>query len=273
MQVALLGRVRPFVLSTVYRYIMCIKVACLLMVLSASLPQAAAADSLGLRFAEVSVGAKSGEANAHLFADFALTDAHGLQLDLGVLGSANSYLGQIDAHVYMMPTEAAKYGLFVSLADMNGREATIGTLGVEAMFALSSRTEVHGRAGFGMARSDIVGTVDFVTATLGASHALSDVVAVFGDVTVSEFDEASLRAVASAVTLGVRYQPDGQPWELAASVVRDGLTGRDAAAFDMRAQVAFTWHLGAGGGAKRGLSARGFASPQAFDPLLRRGMF
>lgn len=232
------------------------------------------ADSLGLRFADVSVGATANSGadlgQMQVSTDFAITDSHGVQLDLGVVAYTGEYLGQIEGHLYMMPTDAAKYGLFFSLADMNGREATIGVVGIEGMFAPSDSSEIHGRAGFGMA---LPGNMDFITLSLGASHALSDQVTIFGDVIVSEFDETALRAVGTTARLGVSYQPLGHPWEVSASMVRDGLTGRNAAAFETRAEVAFTWHLGAGGGAKRGLAARAFASPQPFDPLLRRGIF
>lgn len=232
------------------------------------------ADSLGFRFADVYAGATESDGEttgqARATADFAITDALGLQLDLGAVGFHGEFLGQIDGHVYMMPTQAAKYGLYFSLADMDGREATIASVGIEGMFALSDRTELHGRAGLGMA---MPGNMDFITVSLGGSHALSDQVAVFADVTVAEFDEAALRAVGTSARVGISYQPDGRPWEVSASVVQDGLTGRDAAAFETRAELGFTLHLGAGGGAKRGLAARAFASPQAFDPLLRRGMF
>ena len=234
----------------------------------------AAADSLGFRFADMFTTARVGENGAHasgqLTADFALSDVYGLQIDLGAVGYSTEFLGQIDAHLYMMPNETAKYGLFFSMADMNGREATIGLVGAEAMFALSPRTEVHGRAGLGMARPN---DMDFITASVGGSHALNDTLAVFADLTVTEFDEASLRAVASTVQFGVRYQPLGRPWEISASLVRDGLTGRDAAAFETRAELGFSWHLGAGGGAKRSLATRAFDNVQPFDPLLRRGMF
>ncbi len=234
----------------------------------------AAADSLGFRFADVTAGAVTDSdavlGQADVTADFAITDAHGLQLDLGVVRYANEYLGHIDAHLYMMPTEAAKYGLFFSLADMNGREATIATIGIEGMFAISDNTEIHGRAGLGMAWP---GNMDFITLTLGANHAIGDQVAVFGDVTVTEVDEAALRAVATTARLGISYQPEGRPWAFSAAVLRDGLTGRDAAQFETRAELGFTWHLGAGGGAKRSLATRAFASPQPFDPLLRRGRF
>lgn len=239
-----------------------------------ALSPAAYADSVGFQFADITIGGVThgGEVRgrAQLSGDFALTEAHGLQLDLGIVSYGHEFLGQIDAHLYMMPTEVAKYGVFASLADMDGREATIGMVGVEAMFAVSDSTDVHGRAGIGMA---IPGTMDFITASLGASHAVNDQVAIFGDLTVTEIDEASLRAIATSVRLGGRYQPAGQAWEVSASLVRDGLTGRDAAAFETRVELGFTLHLGAGGGAKRSLSTRGFGNTQPFDAALRRGMF
>lgn len=239
-----------------------------------ALSSPASADSLGFRYADISVGATAlgGDLTGqfHASADFAITNAHGVQLDLGAVGYPGEFLGQIDGHLYMMPTAAAKYGLYFSLADMDGREATIGSVGIEAMFALSDRTEVHGRAGLGMA---MPGSMDFITMSLGTSYAVTDQFAAFGDMTMVEVDEAALRAVGTTVRIGVSYQPQGRPWEVSASVVHGGLTGRDAAAFETRAELGFAWHLGAGGGAKRGLSARAFASPQPFDPLLRQGMF
>ena len=239
-----------------------------------ALSSPASADSLGFRFADISLGATTNDGaltgQIHATADFAITDAHGVQLDLGAVGYRGEFLGQLDGHIYMMPTDKAKYGLYFSLADMDGREMTIASVGVEGMFALSDRTELHGRAGIGMAMQ---GNMDFITVSLGASHAVNDQVAIFGDITVAEFDEAALRAVGTTAQIGVSYQPVGRPWEVSASLVHDGLTGRDSAAFETRAELGFTWHLGAGGGAKRSLSARAFASPQPFDPLLRRGIF
>lgn len=245
---------------------MCIKPRAIVLANAfAALCGPAVADSLGFRFAELSVSG-GGLAQAHVSTDFAITGAHGVQLDLGAVGYADGFLGQIDAHLYLMPTDAAKYGLYFSLADVDGREATIASLGVEAMFALSGRTEVHGRAGLGMANP---GHMEFITASLGASHALGDQVAVFGDVMVTEVDEAALRAVGVVARLGVSYQPLGQAWEVTALIAREGATGRDAAAFETRAELGFTWHLGAGGGARRGIAARGFASPQPTFHLRR----
>lgn len=250
---------------------MCFKVVWASLALLAGVCSPASADSLGFRFADISAaGTSTGELAGRLSADFAITQSHGVQLDLAAVGHGSEFLGQIDGHLYMMPTDAAKYGLFFSLADMDGREATIGVIGVEAMFALSDRTEMHGRAGIGMA---MPGNIDFITLSVGASHALGDQIAAFGDVTVAEFDKVALRAAGISSRIGVRYQPAAQPWEMSASLVRDGLTGRDAAAFETRAELGFVLHLGAVGGVMRGLDARGFASPQPFDPLLRRGRF
>ena len=240
----------------------------------AVLSSPAAADSLGFRFAEATIGGISGgdgvQGSARLRGDFALTGSHGLQLDLSVVSYGDEFLGQLDGHLYMMPAEAAKYGLFFSLADMDGREATLALVGVEGMFALSDATEVHGRAGIGMALPD---TMEFIALSVGASHAVNDQVAIYGDLTMAEVDEAALRAMTTSARIGISYQPAGRPWEVSASVVRDGISGRNAAAFETRAELGFTLHLGGGGGAKRGLSKRGFAAMQAFDPLLRRGMF
>ena len=234
----------------------------------------AAADSLGFRYADLTFGAAGAASGplgqVRISTDVAITGAHGLQLDLGVIGYPGEFLGQIDAHLYMIPTNRAKYGVYFSLADVDGREATIASVGVEAMFALSANTALHGRAGTGMA---MPGHLDFITASLGINHALTKQVAIFAGMTATEIDETSLRAVAITTHLGARYQPTGKAWEVSASLVHDGLTGRDAAAFETRGELNFTLHLGAEGAANRGLAMRAFTSPQPFDPLLRRGVF
>ena len=117
------------------------------------------------------------------------------------------------------------------------------------------------------------GHLDFITASLGINHALTKQVAIFAGMTATEIDETSLRAVAFETHLGARYQPTGKAWEITASLVHDGLTGRDAARFETQAELNFTLHLGAEGAEKRGLALRAFISPQPFDPLLRRGVF
>ena len=258
-----------------FRCIMVSRFLCLGIVASlVALSTAARADSVGFRFADITLGGATGgtgaSGTARLSSDVALTGVHGLQLDLGVVRYGHEVLGQLDAHLYMMPHDAAKYGLFFSLADIDGREATIAMVGVEGMFALSDRTELHGRAGIGMA---MPGHMEFISLSLGASHAVNDQMAIFGDLAIAEIDEAALRAVTTAARIGVSYQPAGRSWALSAAFVRDGAGADTKTASETRAELGFTLHLGGGGGAKRRLATRGFASTQPLDPLLQRGLF
>ena len=75
----------------------------------------AAADSLGFRYADLTFGAAGAASGpfgqVRISTDVAITGAHGLQLDLGVIGYPGEFLGQIDAHLYLMPANRAKYGV------------------------------------------------------------------------------------------------------------------------------------------------------------------
>ena len=233
-----------------------------------------AQSSLGLNFAEAALTVDGGDQDAQvggtLSGDYRITGAHGFQLDLRMTDHPDGFLGQIDGHLYLAPSVDRKYGFLFSLADVDGRETTIASAGIEGMVALSDSTFISGRAILGYARP---GDIDFIGLSGGITHALNDRTALFATLDVAEFDEQRLQANAYTGRIGMTYQPDGSPFEVTAALAVDGLTGRDSAPEESRVELGFTWRFGATGGARRGVAERAFNAPQPFDVLLRRNLF
>lgn len=179
-------------------------------------------------------------------------------------------VGQVDGHLYLSPGDTAKYGFVLSLADADGREATIASFGVEGMFQLGTATFLSGQAILGYARP---GDIDFIGLSGTITQALNDRTALFATLDVAEFDEEILRAMAWSGSVGITYQPEGSPWQFSAALGTDGLTGRDEAPAEAFVALGLTWRFGTTGGAARQVAERAFRAWQPFDPLLRRGLF
>lgn len=236
-------------------------------------PAAWGQSSLGLTNAEVGLGLDSGGSEGILAGSvagsFQITPSHGLQLGLGLADDPRGALGQIDLNLYLLPAPSAKYGFVFSLADANGREATIAYGGVAGMFQLGSSTFISGQAVLGYARP---GSIDFVALTGGLEQALSDTTSIFATLDLAEFDEVSLRTTAYTGRIGVSYQREDSPWVLTAAVAVDGLSDWDESD-ETRIELGVTWRFGSTGGARRPVEERLFRSWQPFAPLLRRGEF
>ena len=235
---------------------------------------ASAQSSLGLAGIEATMGltASSGTsfATGRLSGDFRITEAHGFQLDLSARDYPGGYLGQIDGHLYLAPSTRSKYGLFASLADVSGREATIAYAGAEGIFALGSDTILQARAGIGYARP---GAFDFVAADAQLAHALSDTIAVHVGAQIAEVQEQALDTRPWAAELGLDWHIADGPLFLSAALGATGLAGPDSAPSDTYLRLGLTWRYGGAGGARRPISARPFTAPAPFDPLFRRGLF
>ena len=232
---------------------------------------------MGLNFAEVELSygtfSNSGGPIGRVTGDFRITDALGVQLDVGALSYNGGALGQIDGHFYLQPNSNIKYGLFLSLADVDGREATIGSAGIEMIAALSDRTQIEAKAEIGISSNVTTGirrNTDFIAASASLSHEFSDTTTFYLETAATEFDEAHLRAVGYGVRLGVHYDLPGQPIRISAAVGYDKMSGRDSRPGEEMVQLGVSWRFGARG---NGISQRGFRSSKPLDQLLRRGMF
>ena len=116
--------------------------------------QAIAQSSLGFSGAKLSVihddGANAG-ASGTLALDFAITDFHGVQLELGLEETGAGTIGTAGGHLYVTPADGQKYGLFAVVGDADDRSATYGLLGAEGLFSMNPRTVLELRGGIGVA--------------------------------------------------------------------------------------------------------------------------
>ncbi|MDU8941974.1 hypothetical protein [Ovoidimarina sediminis] len=248
------------------------KPAVLLTVLAATLgTPALAQSSLGLTGAVLSFGQDDGTgagAFGTVAGDFAITEHHGIQFDLGLEETRAGTIGTAGAHLYMTPQAGQKYGIFAAVGDMDGRSATYGLLGAEGIFAVAPRTALEVRGGVGVASQS---SLDFLFVEGDLYHDLTDDLSVHGGLTLAEFDEIGLSATGYEARLGVTYKPEGQPWGVFAEVARDGLHGLtgDAPVTSVRVGVSFEF----GNTRRGGPASRPFRAPDPVGSLLRRDMF
>jgi hypothetical protein len=232
---------------------------------------AAAQSSLGLNFLEVTASASGGGQTVLRFTgDYRVTGAHGLQMDLSGSTPGSDLLAQVDAHLYMQPRAEAKYGLFLSVADLNDRSGTIGVAGVEGMFALGEATVASGRISAGLAQPQ---GLDFVALDVGMTHAVGMQGALYGSVSLAAVDEASLRTTAWSAEFGYVHSIAATGFEVSAGLGATGLSGAADGGADVSARIGVTWRFGGDRGPRRGLADRSFGAIRPLEPLLMRGIF
>lgn len=123
------------------------------------LPLSATADSgIGFQGTEATLGyisyGDTSVATADGLLDYAITRNHGLQLDLGTTSFEDHWQGTVSSHLYMSPTDSAKYGLFAAYTDINDDDAHIAMTGIEGLWRLSDGTGLDMRAGLGLLNPD-----------------------------------------------------------------------------------------------------------------------
>lgn len=241
-------------------------------------PAAAQSLDIGLNFLDISAGSAfaqggDGQWSGRVTGDFRIGPAQGLQFDLGGEVIEGRFLGQVDLHLYLAPDETHKYGFFASLADLNDTEFTVGVLGIAAMAELAPGTIIEGRAGAGMLKGARGGNVDFVTVSGGIFRALSAQSGIFADVTVSQFEEASLSATGHEIRAGFRRSFGGGRGEVVAGLSQTGLEGRDGRPAETAAFLGVTWRLGGVKGQDRSPAHRAFTTFQPARPLLVLGRY
>ena len=231
-----------------------------------------AQDSLGIAGATLELGSAEDEAGARRAGmassvDVRITGVHGLQGDLSFTDTATGTLGRVGAHLYMAPAPGRKYGLFVSLSDMDGRSMTWASAGAEGMLELSGRTIVEGRLGLGAADGN---ALDFIFGSLSMAHAVTPAFEVEAALDLADFDEADFRATAVEATVTARYSPENTPWGVYASLGRSDLTGRDGRPAKTRIGFGVTIRFGNTGGVDA--DTRTFRRADPVAPLVRRGI-
>lgn len=232
-----------------------------------------AQSSLGISGATLSLGStedEDGARQSHVASsvDVRITEVHGLQGDLTFSDTASGTIGQLGAHLYMAPQPGQKYGLFLSLSDVDGRSLAWVSLGAEGMLALSENTAIEGRLGLGAADGN---SRDYIFGGVSVVHAFSPAFEVEAALDLAEFDEAAFRATAVETSLTARYSAEGSPWGVYASVTHSDLTGRDGAAAATRIGLGVTFTFGTSGGTDP--HTRPFRQSDPVAQLVRRGIW
>ena len=233
----------------------------------------AAADSLGLTGANVTLSYTQDEAQDWQFSaavaalNVNITAIHGLQTGLTFADTENGGIGTLDAHLFMAPTPAAKYGLFATLSDVDGRALRWGTLGAEAMLSLTPQTTADVRTGIGYSDDGL----DFVFAGAGLTHALGEALTLSARLDLTDFDEPGLHALSHEASLTAQYRPTGSGWSAFASLTTSGLTGPDAMDPETRIGLGVSFDIGQTGGTAP--TERLFSTNDPVAPLIRRGLW
>ena len=246
------------------------RMSCLFPFLFAALSgPVAAQSSLGLNFIEASAdGNGDGTTSLRATGDYRVTGNHGLQFNLSGYRAGSDLVAQVDGHLYMQPRADAKYGVFMSVADLNDRSGTIGIAGFEGMVALDEATVASGRISAGLAQPQ---GLDFVAVEAGLSRAIGPQGALYGSVSLAAVDEASLRTTAWAAEFGYARSIAATGFEVTAGIGATGLSG--AAGADVSARISLTWRFGGDRGPRRTVGDRSFAAIRPLEPLLVRGIF
>jgi len=193
-----------------------------------------------------------------------ITQYHGLQTGLSFVDTPHGGIGTIDAHLYMTPRPGMKYGLFATLADVDGRALRWGTLGAEAMASLTPRTTAAVRTGIGYSDDGL----DFVFAGADIAQALTETITLEGSLDIADFDEPGLHAISHQATLRATYRAPGSPFGAYAFVTSSGLDGGQS---ENRIGIGITFDIGTTGGHTP--DARNFRTTDPVAPLIRRGLW
>lgn len=234
---------------------------------------ASAQSSLGVQGTELRFGAFQDEAGiaqtqTSMKIDVAVTGAHGLQGDVIFEDTNYGLIGGLGAHLYLKPNEHHKYGVFATLADVDGRSMSWFSLGAEGIVGISDNLLFEGRTGLGV--SD-VGGLDYIYADGTFAWSIDDSMIVETHLSVAEFEEASFQAISYNAGVTLEYSATGSPWGAYTSLSYSGLAGRNSQQGEARFGFGISVSLGGIGGVSP--NSRLFRSLDPIAPLIRRDLW
>lgn len=197
--------------------------------------------------------------------DVAITDHHGLQLDLQYEERTNGGIGRLGTVLYMTPREGQKYGLTLMVADKNDASATYGQIGAAGMFTIAQDVNVELRASAGISSDS---DLDWITAGGGVHWQVTEATRLFAQYDITEFDEETFGAIAHEATFGVQTRLGNSPASLFAEVSRDWLSGRNSADGSTTLRAGVSIALG-----RTGNTQPSFKVSDPMRQLLRRDLF
>lgn len=226
---------------------------------------------LGFTGAELSFGSLSGEETTPYvdgMLDVAITRYHGLQIDLGGADYGGTWIGTLGMHLYMQPSETAKYGLFLAYGDANDFESTTTDIGVEGIWQPSDVLTLSTRLGMGRAGGE-GSEMDYVFGSFGGALAVSDLTALTAGLQVLEADEKAQNNGVLTLDMGIEQSFRSAPVTLTAGLSHVSYTG-SFEQNDTRVAVGLKIDLGPKRGARQPVSARKFAPVRPLRDLIAR---
>lgn len=233
---------------------------------------ASAQSSLGITGGEVSLGYVQDESGTPQIGvgaavvNVAITPVHGIQGELSFFDTDGGGIGSIGAHLFMSPSERAKYGIFTSISDVEGRPLSWATLGVEGVFELGPNTTANARTGIGYGSDSL----DFIFAGVGVSHEMNGEVTLKAALDLAHFDERYFDALSYELSVQADYQPENSRFGTFTSVTYSGLSGNNRASGDIRVGLGVKMTFGRGN--RTGVKSEFFRQSNPVAPLLRRNI-
>lgn len=197
--------------------------------------------------------------------DVAITQNHGLQLDLQYEERTNGGIGRFGSALYMTPRDGQKYGLTLMVADKNNASATYGQIGAAGMFTVAKDFNFELRAAAGLSADN---NLDWITAGAGLHWQATDATRFYAQYDITEFDEQNFGAVAHEATFGLQTRLGNTPASLFAEASRDWLNGRNRADASTTLRAGVSIALG-----HTGNNQPAFHISDPMRQLVRRGLF
>ncbi|MFQ5622195.1 MAG: hypothetical protein ACE5FS_02245 [Paracoccaceae bacterium] len=243
-----------------------------------SATSALAQSSVGFRTGELRVSAsgfaasRGGNAGVSgalgLRGDFEITPAHGLQLDLDYDRAGQARIGTLAGHLYLLPRENRKYGLFFSYGDFDGNAFHVLQTGAEGIFTLGSGYLLDGHAGIGVRQP---GSLDYVFAGAGLTRMVGRAGSLRLGLDIADFDESAFSTTFADASVGFKHALAGTPAVLSLSVGGVAFDGSASDRSGLYARLGLVIRLGRAPGA----AAAGhlFRRSDPLGTLYRSGVF
>ena len=197
----------------------------------------------------------------------AITQHHGLQGDALFEGTPDGAIGRLGAHLFMTPRDGQKYGLFATLADLDGEALTWISLGAEGILDAGRHSTVELRGGIGAASAKGLDWI-FLGGRISRDVAGGAATA-YVDYNLTEFDEPGFDVLAHELSIGTDARLSRRLGAFA-SVSRSRLSG-SSAPDETTLRAGITIRFGKMGRARA--HEQMFTTTDPVAQLIRRGYF
>jgi len=145
--------------------------------------------------------------------DHRVSNYHGLQTEVTATTYEGFWVGSIGAHLYMNPSDGAKYGLFAAYMDRNDRSDMMMSLGIEGLWNVSDTVIFGARAGLGLYQPN---HVDFIFTDLHLDAYVSPTLRLGAGLSLSRIQELGYTREEMTPWISARYRLGRGPFSAVA---------------------------------------------------------